>query len=275
MLETIRRFLVTGRVKAGHKFDLQDKKHAELLLDYSRLEQMKHALTGEYINNEPFPHIVIDDFLSAEIMQKMQADYPLDQDQQPWISGTYKDAEGIGYVQKNKRHLADQLAMPAIYRNLIWELHSAAFLDWLTHISTVRNLIPDPGLFGAGIHQISQGGMLKVHADFSTHRKYALDRRLNFLLYLNKDWQAEWGGELELWDKHMQGPPVRIAPHANRCVIFSTTATSYHGHPHPLKCPEGVYRKSLALYYYSNGRPEGEAEPGFATHWQELPDAYK
>ena len=40
--------------------------------------------------------------------------------------------------------------------------------------------------------------------------------------------------------------------------MFGTTSFSYHGHPHPLACPGGRTRKSIALYYYSNGRPPGE-----------------
>lgn len=247
----------------------------DLLLDYPRLEQIFEKESHSYAEHMPFPHIVIDDFLSTPVLNQLLADYPFAQEQQPWIEGTYKDPQGEGYVQKSKRHLADQLAMPAIYRKLIWELHSAPFLDWLSKMSGIRNLIPDPSLFGAGIHQISAGGLLKIHADFSTHRKYGLDRRLNFLLYLNEDWQNDWGGDLELWDKDMEGPPVRVAPHANKCVIFTTTSTSFHGHPHPLKCPDQVSRKSLALYYYTNGRPDGEAESGFATHWQDLPEAYR
>lgn len=271
MFASLKQFLTarSGRKEVERYTPMQD----DFLLDYSKLKQLANELPDTYINNRPYPHIVIDDFLPAHVMQALLDSYPLDQQQQPWIAGTYKDADGIGFVQKNKSHLADQMAMPSIYRHLIWELHSAPFLDWLTKLSSIKHLIPDPSLFGAGIHQISQGGMLKVHADFATHRKYALDRRINFLLYLNEDWQEQWGGELELWDQQMQGPPIRISPQANRCVIFSTTATSYHGHPHPLQCPSGVYRKSLALYYYTNGRPAGEAEPGFATHWQELPDA--
>jgi hypothetical protein len=49
----------------------------------------------------------------------------------------------------------------------------------------------------------------------------------------------------------MKQREAQIDPIFNRCVIFTTTDTSYHGHPVPLTCPPGVTRKSLALYYYS------------------------
>jgi hypothetical protein len=40
--------------------------------------------------------------------------------------------------------------------------------------------------------------------------------------------------------------------------LFETNDISYHGHPDPLQCPEGVFRKSIALYYYTPTRPDTE-----------------
>ncbi|NEN95926.1 MAG: 2OG-Fe(II) oxygenase, partial [Moorea sp. SIO3I7] len=115
-----------------------------------------------------------------------------------------------------------------------------------------------PHFVGGGLHQIEKGGYLKIHADFNRHTKLRLDRRLNLLIYLNKDWQEDYGGHFEMWDTEMTQSQKKILPVFNRCVIFSTTDFSYHGHPEPLTCPEGRTRKSLALYYYSNGRPAEE-----------------
>ena len=50
----------------------------------------------------------------------------------------------------------------------------------------------------------------------------------------------------------------KISPQFNTVVIFSTTDFSNHGHPDPLDCPENITRKSLALYYFSKGRPQEE-----------------
>ncbi len=246
-----------------------------LLINYATLREVVDQLAPLYQENQPFPHIVIDDFLPPCTLQKLLQQYPYDQDLSIWNDATHKDKSSGEYVQKDKRNIRDCLAMPEAYRQLVWELNSHYFLDFLSRMTGIDKLVPDPNLRGAGIHQIGRGGFLKVHADFATHRDFALDRRLNFLLYLNQDWSEEYGGHLELWDKDMQGPPKRVLPILNRCVVFSTTSNSYHGHPKPVTCPEGVYRKSLALYYYTNGRPAGEAEPGFATLWQELPAAYR
>lgn len=241
-----------------------------LLVSYNALEQAQESLANQYQANTPFPHIVIDNLLPADTIARLLKEYPYDQDLPVWNDANHRDPSG-GYVQKDKRNIRDLLRMPPTYRQLIWELNSHYFLSFLSKMTGIANLIPDPNLRGAGIHQIGRGGFLKVHTDFTTHREFGLDRRLNFLLYLNENWQESYGGNLELWDAEIKGPPKRVAPLINRCVVFSTTASSYHGHPHPLTCPENVFRKSIALYYYTNGRPEGEAEPVFTTDWKDVP----
>ena len=91
------------------------------------------------------------------------------------------------------------------------------------------------------------------------------------MLYLNENWREEYGGHLELWDREMTRCVRRILPVFNRCVIFSTTDYSFHGHPDPLACPRGMTRKSLALYYYSNGRPVEETSAAHGTLMQSRP----
>ena len=139
------------------------------------------------------------------------------------------------------------------------------FLQFLSEVTGIPNLISDPGFEGGGLHQIIPGGKLGVHADFNRHRDYGLDRRLNLLLYLNKDWREEYGGNLELWDRNMSKCEARVAPLFNRVMVFGTTDFTYHGHPDPLQCPEGMTRKSMALYYFSNGRPAEEVTGDHST----------
>ena len=156
-------------------------------------------------------------------------------------------------------------------RLLLYQLNGSVFLQFLEQLTGIDGLIPDPYFGGGGLHQIERGGYLKVHADFNWHPKLRLDRRLNLLLYLNKDWKEAYGGHLELWSRNMTRCVQRILPIFNRCVIFSTTDTSYHGHPDPLRCPPSITRKSLALYYYTNGRPEQEQSAPHDTLFQERP----
>src|SRR5262249_39051246 len=124
---------------------------------------------------------------------------------------------------------------------------------------------------GGGLHQIEKGGFLKIHADFNYHDKLKLYRRLNLLVYLNKDWSEDYGGHFELWDTEMTKCEQRVLPVFNRCVVFTTTDTSFHGNPVPLTCPEGRTRKSIALYYYTVENPNPERAAAHSTLFKARP----
>ena len=141
------------------------------------------------------------------------------------------------------------------------ELNSSEFLDWLQQITeTEVPILGDEELFGGGLHQSINGAFLNVHVDYNFHPITKYHRRLNVLVYMNKDWHDEYEGHLELWDitPHNKELIGKYAPRFNRCVIFETNEISYHGHPKPLKTPNGVSRKSIATYYYTQTRPANE-----------------
>jgi Rps23 Pro-64 3,4-dihydroxylase Tpa1-like proline 4-hydroxylase len=142
----------------------------------------------------------------------------------------------------------------------------------LGQLTGIDDLIVDAQLLGGGVHLVKPGGVLRVHADFRRHLSYNLERRLNLLLYMNPDWREEYGGHLELWDREMKTCVERVLPIANRCVVFNTTDDSYHGHPRPLACPEGMLRCSIALYYYTADRPNQVDGRVHSTAWQLLPE---
>ena len=143
-------------------------------------------------------------------------------------------------------------------RRFLAFLNSAPMLEFLEALTGIEGLIPDPYFGGAGPHQSSRGGFLKIHADFNWHPKLQLDRRVNMLVYLNKDWREEYGGHLELWDREVSRCEQKVLPVFNRTAIFNTTDFSFHGHPAPMTCPPEMTRKSISMYYYTNGRPEEE-----------------
>ena len=143
--------------------------------------------------------------------------------------------------------------IPLFTRQFLYALNSASFLKFLEELTGIDGLLGDPQFEGGGLHQIPAGGKLAIHVDFNRHSYYGLDRRLNLLVYLNKNWKEEYGGHFELWDRDMKQMMTKVAPLFNRIVIFTTSHISFHGHPDPLNCPSNVTRKSLALYYYTVG----------------------
>jgi Rps23 Pro-64 3,4-dihydroxylase Tpa1-like proline 4-hydroxylase len=121
------------------------------------------------------------------------------------------------------------------------------------------------------MHRIDSGGKLSVHADYNKHPRHDLYRRINLLLYLNKNWSESWGGDLQIWNSDMTKMAKSILPIFNRAIIFNTTPTAYHGHPHPLNTPEGISRYSIAMYYFTKDRPDNEKDNSIAATWKEIP----
>ncbi len=230
-------------------------------LDPERLIPIAERFGDEYRGAQPFPHVVIDDFLPEDVLDHVLAEFP-SPDGIPWR--LYTDQ---GHTHKLASDRLTQ--MGPFTRHLLNEFNASVMIEFLERLTGIDGLVPDPHLAGGGMHQIEPGGFLHVHADFNVYERLRLDRRLNLLLYLNRDWKEEYGGELELWTRDMSRCARRILPVFNRMVVFSTSDISFHGHPHPLACPPGRTRKSLAVYYYSNGRPAEEASAPHTTLYQE------
>jgi hypothetical protein len=235
-------------------------------LPLEKMTRSAEAWAQLYRNNRPFPHIGVDDFFDEGIIRKLVASYPGEFDAS-W-NRTFLDA---GAYEEQKLGLDRLEDFPPYIQQFVNALNSRVFVEFLERLTGIDGLIPDPYLLGGGLHMIPRGGRLAIHADFNTHRKLRLDRRLNLLVYLNFDWREEWGGAIELWDKDVRTKEKAYLPIANRIVVFSTTDTAYHGHPDPLTSPKGKYRRSIALYYYTNGRPEDERSDDHTTIFKMRP----
>jgi hypothetical protein len=225
-------------------------------LPLSRMGELATTARFSYLNAKPFPHIVFENFFDPSLLDLVLEEFPKPGEIR-WQS--------FDNAQEIKLASAAEASFGSATRLLLYHLNSITFLQFLSSVTGIDNLISDPRFDGGGLHQIVRGGKLAVHADFNKHEAFGLDRRLNLLLYLNKDWREEYGGHLELWDRDMSGCKAKVLPVFNRVMLFGTTDFTYHGHPDPLQCPEGMTRKSLALYYFSNGRPAEEVSGAHST----------
>jgi Rps23 Pro-64 3,4-dihydroxylase Tpa1-like proline 4-hydroxylase len=198
-----------------------------------------------YVANAPFSHIVIDEFFEPEAMDEVLTE----------VDAVDRSKRYAKFLDRETGHNKFAFVPDAVGPNtarLAQCLSSGPFLAYLEKLTGIPNLIADPSYFGGGVHWIDNGGYLEVHADFNHLKKYNLARRINLLLYLNKDWKDEYNGHLELWERSTMTKRKTVAPLFNRAVIFSTVKEALHGHPTPLSAPPGVARRSLALYYYTN-----------------------
>lgn len=197
-------------------------------------------LSPQYNGAAPFPHVAIDDFMPTEVLKRCLSEFP-----KPHGTEFNRDQERFK-TQYNPDEMTPWL------RGLFYGFNSRPFIHLLQNITGIKGLIPDPYFLGAGFHEIRNGGHLSVHSDFNHHKPMNLERRINVLIYLNKDWPESYGGSLELWSEGMKSCVKKMTPEFNRCVIFNTTSESWHGNPEPVNHPEGVTRRSIALYYYTS-----------------------
>ncbi len=231
-------------------------------LDGPRLMRLADENAAAYQSAQPFPHIVIDDLLPEASIERLMQEFPKP-DAIEWTR--YKN------VREDKLEASSVEDLGPFTRLMLAELNSVPFLTFLERLTGIDSLIADPHFVGGGLHQLEVGGMLKVHADFNWHKRLKAHRRLNALIYLNPDWEEAYGGQLELWNRDMTECVQRIVPVANRCVVFTTTDTSFHGNPEPVSCPPGRSRRSIALYYYTSEPPPGGASESHSTLFRARP----
>lgn len=208
-------------------------------------EQMRTKgleLQEQYLSADPFPHISIDNFLPSAALDGCLERFPTNAD---------PDSETYDRSQERFKTSYNPDYLDVSTRNFFYALNSRPFIQFLENLTGIKGLIPDPYFLGGGFHETKNGGHLDVHADFNLHKPMNLERRLNILIYLNRDWDADFGGALELWDENMSACKVKILPEFGRCVVFSTTGDSFHGHPNPVAHPQELPRRSIALYYYT------------------------
>ena len=231
------------------------------------LKDLAEKKSQEYQTAKPFSHIVFDNFLNEDILDRVLNEFPVVTDPQ-WQQ--YKSETENGKLASSQYDL-----IPQNTRNLLDTLNTPPFLQFLEKLTGIQGLIPDPYYTGGGMHQTKSGGWLGIHVDFNRYEQLKLYRRINVLIYLNKDWKDEYGGHLELWDDQMQNCEKKVLPVFNRCAIFTTSENSHHGHPDPITCPIDMTRKSLAWYYYTAENGEKISDVAHSTLFKARPNKDK
>lgn len=206
-------------------------------IDWNQVKQEFHLA-------KPFNHVVIDNFFNEDVANQLSDDFP-----------DYDDQN----ISKHENLLEDKRTMNSwgrfpktTYKTFMWL--GSNLTENLKTLVDNNNLIFDYGLHGGGWHMHRNGGNNNVHLDYSVHPKLGLQRKLNVIVYLTRDWNPQWNGGLELWshNEETKRPKDKIKSIDNifnRCIIFDTTQNSWHGLPKKIECPAGIVRKSIAGYY--------------------------
>lgn len=201
----------------------------------------------EYSEGSPVPWLYFDDFLPTDVLELVQHEIE-NLPQHLWSNFT---RNGSMMMECNNLRYS-----PGI-RQLVLNLHSAEFLQWLEAMTGIQKLIPDPHLIGAGLMRCGPGHSLKLHTDFNWNEQLQVNRALSLIIYVSKSWQPEWQGHLEFWDHSKSTCLHRIEPKPNRLLLWNYDERMIHGHPHDITAPPGFFRDGLRLFYFtSNGQPK-------------------
>lgn len=219
---------------------VQLKKFAE----YS-CEKLLAAQTGEQYFDQPYQHVVIDDFFPNALAEICISKFPVI-DNVNWEYTADADIE-----MKYRTNWASEFDIPDGIVDAVRILNSAPFLKAMSNLMGIPKIIPDPYFSGGGLNVTMRGGLLDVHVDGNYHDATGLNRRLNALVYLNPEWKTSWGGEFGIYDNSGSECLKKIAPLFNRLVIFDSHDKSFHGLPEPINFPPGIPRRSIILYYYT------------------------
>ncbi len=225
------------------------------------------TLRQEFTGAQPFRHICIDNFLESQFAERLLAEFPSFDRK---LSLNEMGAPSLKAVNTKIREIS-----PA-YGELYSLISSKPFLDFMSQLSGIPDLLLDPKMFGGGTHENRHGQELDPHIDFNYAEDHGLHRRLNLIVYLNKDWKTEWGGAIEIHSNPRQPETNQISafdPLFNRAVMFETNEISWHGFP-LIQLPEAERersRKSISIYLYTKDRPEGEIAPSHGTFYVQRP----
>ena len=212
--------------------------------------QMLFSTKNIKFDNNPFDHWIMDDFLDVKDARKVSHEF-IDYD-----NPTEDIIHYQGWIAEKKTCNSWNRFPPLTYK-IFSNLLSMDFVSKLSEITGVTPLYPDIGLHGGGWHMHGKSGNLAVHLDYSIHPKLNLQRKLNLIVYLEEDYDPEWGGSLQFWSHNEEKKkPLEkikeIEPLFNRAILFDTTQHSWHGFPEPINPPHGKMRKSFAVYYMTD-----------------------
>jgi hypothetical protein len=220
-----------------------------------------------FVSADPFKHVVIDDFFDPAFAEDLLAQFPRFD---PKLAVNEMGDVGGKAVNTKIREIS-----PA-YQRLYELIGGQPFLDLVSRLSGISDLILDPKLYGGGTHENLHGQDLDVHVDFNYDESQQLHRRLNLIVYLNKGWKTEWGGAIEIHSNPRDPEHNQIKgydPLFNRAVMFETNEVSWHGFPRIHLPPDqrDQSRKSISIYLYTKTRPAEEIAPMHGTFYVQRP----
>jgi len=223
------------------------------MINFDFIEANKEKYRNEFLTAIPFPVVAVDGLCYEDKITELYNSIP-----------EIETASADYVFAKNKFEKSKFWTMGGLFTELYDDLTSKRFEEWIKYV-TNEDVFIDTEFYGGGIHQGKAKSFLDMHADFNYHpMKETWFRNLNLLLYLNKDWKKEYGGELRL--EHAEtGDKTEVDVPFNRLAIMLCRGYTLHGYD-PIDFPENTFRTSIAAYAYTIH--ENQQESARTTVWK-------
>ncbi len=208
------------------------------MIRFDYIEANQEKFRNDFLNAKPFPHLAVDGICDELKLTELYSLIPdIETPSADYVFG------------KNKFEKSKYRELGGLFEELYQDFISERFQKWLKYVSN-EDIFIDDTFYGGGIHQGKTGSFLDMHADFNYHPlNDKWFRNLNLLLYINKDWKNEHGGELKL-EHSDTGVKTEVDVPFNRLVIMLCRGYTLHGYD-AIRFPEGKYRTSIAAYAYT------------------------
>jgi len=201
------------------------------------------------MNNYPFPHLIIENYLDPVLASKCQEEI---------LSIDMKLFDRYSNPFEKKWTLRDKNNLPENCTKLFEKLTSSDFVEELSNM-VGEKLYNDHTKNWWGIHVYDNGDYLDIHSDAGIHPITKQKKHLTLGIYLSKDWKEENKGHLELWEGNSvmdDNPQItnlvkKILPSFNTLILFVNNSFAWHGNPEPVNTTTEK-RIFLTLSYLSN-----------------------
>lgn len=209
-----------------------------------RLTSDTADLRRQFHQSGRVPTCYVDDLLPADVCRTIFEAFPA------------KDQMALKKSIRESKYVAAQMnRYQPILEEAIYAFQDQRVIQAVQAITDIPEMFPDSNLYAGGISLMAEGSFLNPHLDNSHDKDRDRYRVLNLLYYVTPDWQEEYGGNLELWDRGRAGALRTIWSRFNRLVLMATTKSSWHSVSRVI---DGVERCCLSNYYFSDHSPEHE-----------------
>ena len=134
-------------------------------------------LSQDFRDQSPCKFVVLDDFLDKEIAGQLFSSFPA-------LDSLKVKRKSLNENKVEDYHFERWDPVFSEVRDLI---QSNDFLNWMSELTGISGLVTPDNSLGSGIHQGGQGSFVDIHIDVNFDPKSEMWRRINLLIYLNKN----------------------------------------------------------------------------------------